>query len=167
MEKTVIKDTIFDNSWDLVCKIYLSRFPTSPYFPMLLNHELSSISWDVNNQIFHCEKRSTMYLPVPAVLRRLANVDHCYVFQSMTIDLKKQIMTEFSMTRQNSKTYCLKEDAEWKSSDQNKTVFHEVSSFTLTSKFPKIMRKLVMKKIVENYEEGYSTAREVDSLIKD
>ena len=57
MEQTVVKDNIFDNPWDLVCRIYLSRFPKSPYFPMLLNHELSSVRWDVEKKLFQLEKR--------------------------------------------------------------------------------------------------------------
>ncbi|ELP89485.1 hypothetical protein EIN_391400 [Entamoeba invadens IP1] len=169
MTTTLRKETVFERPFDLVVQVYLSRYPTTEDFPRLLDHQISRIKWDVDKGIFLCDKRSTMSVPVPKLLQKISKVDHIYIYQNLEINIPERTMKEDSWNRADAKMYRMNEDANWKGCDGENgnefTKFVEESNVTVNDKVPSHVVKIVMKKVQKVFEEGYQTARNVDTVL--
>ncbi|EDR22977.1 hypothetical protein EDI_185130 [Entamoeba dispar SAW760] len=165
MKEKMMKQTCYSYSWDLVSSVYLQRYPTTPLFPMLLNHEISLIRWKVEDGLFYCEKRCTMFVPVPKVLQKISKVDHCYIYQNLVIDIPHQIMKESSWNRLDAKTYHMLENAVWSGDEKGNTQFSVDSIITISPKIPKPVARPVLKRVVKEFNNGYDLARKVDKMM--
>ncbi|KAL7718585.1 PRELI/MSF1 domain-containing protein [Entamoeba marina] len=162
--KVINKSISYNHSWDLLVQMYLSRYPTTPFFTSLLDHEISKIHWDKNKQLFYCEKRTSMYVPVPKTLQKISKVDHCYVFQNLTIDIPNKIMKECTWNRKDTKRYTMDEVATWEGINEH-TEFKETAKITISKIIPTAISNIVLKKVEKRYNAGYNTAREVDNVL--
>ncbi|XP_077590509.1 SEC14-like protein 1 [Stigmatopora nigra] len=149
---------VYKHSFELIMAAYHKRFPKCSLIPVFIDSEVISENQSQDGSTLVTERRCTIDIDAPRLLKRIAGVDYLYFIQKNTLNRRErtlaiEIINESFSSRVISQEYCKysvhPENEEW-------TYFEQTASLDVKSfyGFEGMAEKIAIKQYASNIEKG-------------
>lgn len=158
MQKYTAPVRVYKYPFELVMAAYERRFPTCPLIPVFVGSDkiLESTSEDGAVQVI--ERRCTINVDAPYLLRKITGVDHVMFIQRNTLDRRKRVLKIEAWNESFSNHINIHELCYYKASKENEnwTTFDQQASLEVKSffGFEHVVERLAVKHYSANVKKG-------------
>nr|XP_061837561.1 SEC14-like protein 1 [Nerophis lumbriciformis] len=149
---------VYKHPFELIMAAYEKRFPTCPMVPVFVDSEVLSESQSHDGATRVTERRCTIDIDAPRLLKRIAGVDYLYFIQKNTlnrrdrtlqIEIHNETFSNRVIARERCKYTVHPEKEDW-------TCFEQTASLDVTSffGFESMAEKIAMKQYSNSIEKG-------------
>ncbi|XP_019723944.1 SEC14-like protein 1 [Hippocampus comes] len=149
---------VYKHPFELIIAAYNKRFPKCPLIPVFVDSEIISESQSQDGSTLVIERRCTIDIDAPRLLKRIAGVDYLYFIQKNTLNRRErtliiEVQNETFSNRVISCECCKytvhPENEEW-------TCFEQTASLDVKSffGFEGLAEKIAMKQYANSIEKG-------------
>ncbi|XP_077414496.1 SEC14-like protein 1 isoform X1 [Vanacampus margaritifer] len=149
---------VYKHPFELIIEAYNRRFPKCPLIPVFVDSEIISESQSPDGSILVTERRCTIDIDAPRLLKRIAGIDYLYFIQKNTLNRRErtlviEVQNETFSNRVISCECCKytvhPENEEWTCYEQTASL--DVKSFF---GFEGLAEKIAMKQYASSIEKG-------------
>ncbi|XP_049600933.1 SEC14-like protein 1 [Syngnathus scovelli] len=149
---------VYKHPFELIIAAYNKRFPKCTLIPVFVDSEIINESQSQDGSILVIERRCTIDIDAPRLLKRIAGIDYLYFIQKNTLNRRErtlviEVLNETFSNRVISSECCKytvhPENEEW-------TCFEQTASLDVKSffGFESMAEKIAMKQYASSIEKG-------------
>ncbi|CAI5674835.1 unnamed protein product [Oreochromis niloticus] len=154
---------VYKHPFELIMAAYVRRFPKCPLIPMFVDSEIISESQSDDGCVLVTERRCTIDIEAPRLLKRIAGVDYLYFIQKNSLNrrdrtLHIEVHNETFSNRVIVRERCSYTSAQKKVHPENEswTCFEQSASLDIKSffGFESSAEKIAMKQYASSIKKG-------------
>uniref|UniRef100_A0A3Q2VYW0 SEC14-like lipid binding 1 n=1 Tax=Haplochromis burtoni TaxID=8153 RepID=A0A3Q2VYW0_HAPBU len=154
---------VYKHPFELIMAAYVRRFPKCPLIPMFVDSEIISESQSDDGCVLVTERRCTIDIEAPRLLKRIAGVDYLYFIQKNSLNrrdrtLHIEVHNETFSNRVIVRERCSYTSAHKKVHPENEswTCFEQSASLDIKSffGFESTAEKIAMKQYASSIKKG-------------
>lgn len=149
---------VYKYPFELVMAAYERRFPTCPLIPVFVGSDKIYENVSDDGAIHVIERRCTINVDAPYLLRKMTGVDHVLFIQKNTLDRRKRVLKIEAWNESFSNHINIHELCFYKANKDNEnwTIFEQQASLEVKSfwGFEHVVEKLAVKHYSQNVKKG-------------
>eukprot|EP00732_Lithocolla_globosa_P004586 Lithocolla_globosa_v1_NODE_4316_length_1465_cov_3.770922.p1 type:complete len:380 gc:universal NODE_4316_length_1465_cov_3.770922:1417-278(-) len=131
--KAKVQEFVYDYDWEIVVDAYLSRFPTNPRIPVLLNSEIVKDETDPKSGVRHIERKCLIDFEAPRWFKAAVRIYDFMFCQRTWIDYRRKSMVITNCNISYAGVAKIYDECEYAASwkEPGKTLFEQQASMEL------------------------------------
>ncbi|XP_075999333.1 SEC14-like protein 1 [Genypterus blacodes] len=149
---------VYKHSFELIMAAYVRRFPKCPLIPVFVDSEIINESQTEDGSILIVERRCTIDIDAPRLLKRMAGVDYLYFIQKNTLNRRDRTLHIEVHNETFSSRVIVSECCNYTVHPENEdwTCFEQTASLDMKSffGFESTAEKIAMKQYGSSIKKG-------------
>ncbi|XP_026773037.3 SEC14-like protein 1 isoform X2 [Pangasianodon hypophthalmus] len=149
---------VYKHPFELIMAAYERRFPSCPLIPIFVHSDIISESQSEDGATHVIERRCTLDVEAPRLLKRIAGVDYLYFVQKNTLDWRQRSLHIETYNESFSSRVIVKEHCSYTVHPENEdwTCFEQSASMDMKSffGFESTAEKIAMRQYASSISKG-------------
>uniref|UniRef100_A0A3B1IUD5 SEC14-like protein 1 n=1 Tax=Astyanax mexicanus TaxID=7994 RepID=A0A3B1IUD5_ASTMX len=149
---------VYKYPFELIIAAYQRRFPTSPLIPIFVHSDVISESSSEDGATHVIERRCTLDVDAPRLLKRIAGVEYLYFVQKNTLDRQQRTLHIEAYNESFSSRVMVREHCSYTVHPENEdwTCFEQSASMDMKSffGFESTAEKIAMRQYAASIKKG-------------
>lgn len=149
---------VYKHPFEMIMAAYVRRFPKCPLIPVFVDSEIISESQSKDGSTLVTERRCTIDIDAPRLLKRIAGVDYLYFIQKNTLNRRDRTLHIEVHNETFSSRIIVRECCNYTVHPENEdwTCFEQTASLDIKSffGFESTAEKIAMKQYASNIKKG-------------
>lgn len=149
---------VYKHPFELIMAAYVRRFPKCPLIPVFVDSEIVSESQSEDGSVLVTERRCTIDVEAPRLLKRIAGVDYLYFIQKNCLNRRERTLSIEVHNETFSSRVIVRERCNYSVHPENEdwTCFEQTASLDIKSffGFESSAEKIAMKQYASSIKKG-------------
>ncbi|KAK2894027.1 SEC14-like protein 1 [Channa argus] len=149
---------VYKHPFELIMEAYVRRFPKCPLIPVFVDSEITTENQSEDGSVLMTERRCTIDIDAPRLLKRIAGVDYLYFIQKNTLNRRERTLRIEVHNETFSNRVIVRECCNYTVHPENEdwTCFEQTASLDIKSffGFESTAEKIAMKQYASNINKG-------------
>lgn len=149
---------VYKHPFELIMAAYMRRFPKCPLIPVFVDSEVISETQNEDGSVSVTERRCTIDIDAPRLLKRIAGVDYLYFIQKNTLNRRERTLRIEVHNETFSSRVIVRECCNYSVHPENEdwTCFEQTASLDMKSffGFESTAEKIAMKQYASSIKKG-------------
>ncbi|XP_033826995.1 SEC14-like protein 1 [Periophthalmus magnuspinnatus] len=149
---------VYKYPFELIMEAYVRRFPKCPLIPVLVDCQILSETHSDDGSVVVTERRCTIDIEIPRLLKRIAGLDYLYFIQKNTLNRRERTLDIRIHNETFSSRVLVREHCRYSVHPENEnwTCYEQTASMDIKSffGFESTAEKIVGKQYASNIKKG-------------